>query len=43
MVSTAIGTVWDASDGLLLHRKQVRPLWLPDAIGDYLNCVHWEV
>ena len=36
MVSTGMGKVWDASSDQLVHRKQVRPLWHPDAIGDYL-------
>jgi hypothetical protein len=43
MDSTTIGTAWDASSDQLVHRKQVRPLWLPNAIGTNLNCIHWEV
>ena len=33
MVSTGMGTVWDASSDQLVHRKLVRPLWLPSYWG----------
>ena len=42
MVSTGMGTVWDASSDQLVHRKPAVPYGFR-AIGDYLDCVHWKV